>query len=108
MKYYPVPFSAREETPFIFGLYVREMLWIGAGIIVGLVIALIIFVPIGAKLQYLILCLPVMIPFVGLSFYLARKRVKEDDRYETLDRHLIKKLKYKYRPHTYLNFRRED
>jgi len=48
----------------------------------------------------------VMIPFVWVSFYLSRKKVKEDDHYETLDRHLIKKLKYKYRPHTYLNFRR--
>lgn len=107
MKYYPVPFSAREETPFIFGLSVREMLWLGGGFMTGLFVALLTFVLVGAKLQNLIFCLPAITPFVWLSFYLARKKVQEDDHYETLDRHLIKKLKYKFRPHTYLNFRRE-
>ncbi|KJS73329.1 MAG: hypothetical protein JL56_11515 [Desulfotomaculum sp. BICA1-6] len=106
MRYFPVPFSAREETPFIFGLTVREMLWLGGGIMAGFMAALATFVFVGAKLQNLILCLPMVIPFMVVSFYLSRKKVREDDHHETLDRHLIKKLKYRFRQHTYLNLRR--
>lgn len=106
MRYYQVPFSAREETPFIFGLTVREMLWLGGGIMLGFTAALATFVFVGAKLPNLILSLPLVIPFVAVSFYLSRKKIREDDHHETLDRHLIKGLKYRFRPHTYLNMRR--
>lgn len=108
MREYPVPFSTREENPFIFGLTIREMLWIGGGFFVGLLFAATIFFAVGAKLQNLILCLPVIIPFTIAAFYLSRKRVKEDDHAETLDRHMIKKLKYKLRPHKYLNYRQGE
>lgn len=106
MRDYRVPFSTREETPFILGLTAREMLWIGGGFILGLVSSVLTFMIIGAQLRNLILSLPTIIPFTFAGFYLAKKKVSEDDHDETLDRHYIKRLRYKFRPHKYLNYRR--
>lgn len=106
MRDYPVPFSSREETPFIFGLSTREMLWIGGGAIAGFIMAVVIFFIIGASLQNMIFCLPALLPTTGAGWYLARKPVKEDDNIVTVDRHLLKVLKYRFRPHKYLNYRR--
>ena len=107
MREYPVPFSAREETPFMAGLTVREMLWIGGGFMLGLVTSAVIFSFMSAKPQNMILSLPVIFPWVLFCYYLAKKKVKEDDKKETLDRHYFKLVKYRRRPHIYLNYRRE-
>ena len=106
MREYPVPFSAREETPFMAGLSVREMLWTGGGFILGLITTILLFTMIKADTMNMILCLQVVIPCVLLCFFLSRKRTKEDDKKETLDRHYYKLIRYKFRPHIYLNFRR--
>ncbi|MBM7854963.1 type IV secretory pathway VirB3-like protein [Desulfohalotomaculum tongense] len=108
MREYIVPFSTREETPFIFGITIREMFWIGGGFFIGLFFAAAAFFVIGTKLQNIIFCLPVIIPFIAVALYLARKQVVEDDHTETLDRHLIKMLKYRLRCHKYLNFRQGE
>ena len=107
MREYPVPFSAREETPFMAGLTVREMLWIGVGFVVGLVAASTAFALSRASATNMIICLPAIIPCVLLSFYLVKKKVIEDDRKETLERHYIKSFKYKQRAKVYLNFRQK-
>lgn len=107
MRDYPVPYSTREETPFIFkNLSIREMLWIGGGAINGFIIAVLLFVLSGARLENIILCMPVLIPFTGAGWYLAKKKVEEDDNIVTLDRHLLKKIKYKFRSHKYVNYRK--
>lgn len=106
MREYRVPFSTLEETPFILGLTIREMGWIGGGFLVGLVFSFITFLIIGAKLQNIILSLPTIIPFTLFGLYLAKKKVIKGDYTETLDRYWFKKIKYKFRPHKYLNFRR--
>lgn len=106
MKHYPVPYSSREETPFIFKLSVREMIWIGGGIISGFVLAIMLFTIAGINFQNMIFCLPAMLPTTGLGWYLAKKTVTEDDNIVTMDRHLLKKIKYKLRPHKYLNYRK--
>jgi len=106
MREYPVPFSTREETPFMAGLSVREMLWTGGGFILGIVAAIVLFILLGAETINMILCIPAIIPCVLLCFCLAKKRTKEDDKIETLDRHYLKLIKYKYRSRAYLNYRR--
>ena len=106
MREYPVPFSAREEAPFMAGLTVREMLWLGGGFIVGLAAAALLFVLFETDVLNMILCLPIIVPFVLLGYCLARKRTKEDDKKETLDRHYYKLFRYRRRSRIYLNFRR--
>ena len=107
MRDYPVPFSAKEETPFIMGISVREMLWLGGGFTLGLLITAVLFSLIKIGAQSMFLALPAIIPSVGLSFFLARKKITEDDHQETLDRHVLKYLQYQLKPHTYLNYRKE-
>ena len=107
MREYPVPFSAREETPFMAGLTVREMLWIGGGFMLGLAASAAVFSCLRAAPQNIVFSLPVILPWVLFCYYLAKKKVKEDDKKETLDRHFLKLLMYRYRPHIYLNYRRE-
>ncbi|MCL6476994.1 MAG: PrgI family protein [Peptococcaceae bacterium] len=106
MRDYPVPFSSREESPFIFGLSVREMLWISGGVIAGLILAAIVFVLSGSGLQDIIFCMPALLPTTGIGLYMAKRKVVEDDNIVTLDRHLFKKIKYRFSPHKYLNTRR--
>ncbi len=106
MREYRVPFSTREEAPFIFGLTIREMAWIGGGFLVGLVFSLISFLIIGTELENIILCLPTIIPFTLLGLYLAKKTVNKGDYTQTLDRYCLSQIRYKYRPHKYLSFRR--
>ncbi|MCF8010047.1 MAG: PrgI family protein [Clostridiales bacterium] len=79
MREYQVPFSTREEEPFIFGLKIREMLWLGGGFFIGLITAVSVFFIIGTELQNLIICLPAIIPFTAAGLYLSKKKVKEDD-----------------------------
>ena len=105
MREYPVPFSAREEAPFMSGLTIREMLWIAGGFLIGFIFAIIVFSLFKVKIISVIVCLPVIIPFMLMSLYLAKKQIKEDDKKETLDRHYYKLFKYKYRPKKYLNYR---
>ena len=107
MREYPVPFSTREETPFMGGLSIREMLWIGGGFILGLVATALLFSLLNTDVKNMIICLPVALPFMFLGYYLARKKVVEDDRKETFDKHCFKLFKYKRRPHIFLNYRRE-
>lgn len=106
MRNYPVPFSSREESPFIFGLSVREMLWISGGVITGFILAVSVFVISGSGLQDMIFCMPALLPTTLTGLYLAKRKVVEDDNIVTLDRHLFKKLKYRFRSHKYLNCRR--
>ncbi|ABO49464.1 hypothetical protein Dred_0928 [Desulforamulus reducens MI-1] len=106
MREFRVPFSTREETPFIFGLTIREMAWIGSGFLVGLVFSFITFMIIGAKLQNIILSLPTIIPFTFLGLFLAKKRIIKGDYIETIDRYWFKKAKYKMRAHKYVNYRK--
>ena len=106
MRDYQVPFNTREEAPFIMGLSIREMLWLGVGFTIGLLITAMLFSLIKAGPQSIILSLPAIVPSVGLTFFLAKKKVREDDHLETLDRHLLKSLRYKFKPHIYLNYRR--
>ncbi|MEW6697312.1 MAG: PrgI family mobile element protein [Bacillota bacterium] len=103
---YRVPFSTREETPFIFGVTVREMAWIASGFLIGVFFSFIAFLIIGPKLQNIILCLPIIIPFIFLGFYLGKKTVIRGDYTESLDKYFIKKIRYKIKPHKYVNFRR--
>lgn len=101
-----MPFSSREETPFIFDLTIREMAWIGSGFLIGMIFSFLIFLIIGAKLQNIILCLPAIVPFVLLGFYLAKKTTTKGDYTETLDKFFLRKIRYQVRPHKYVNFRR--
>jgi hypothetical protein len=107
MREYPVPFSTKEETSFMAGLTVREMLWLGGGFILGLFGASLLFLLLRAETRNMIICLPAVVPCVLASLYLARKKVTEEDRQETLDRHYYKAVRFKYRPHIYLNYRKE-
>ena len=107
MREYPVPFSTKGESPFMGGLSIREMLWIGGGFIVGLTAAIAFFALLRTETRSMIVSFPVIIPFVCLGFYLARKKITEDDKKETLDRHCLKLFKYRRRPHIYLNYRKE-
>lgn len=106
MREYRVPFSTREETPFILGLTVREMAWIGCGFLAGLIFSLITFLVLGARIQNILLSLPTIIPFTYLGFYLAKKMVIYGDYTESMDRYYIKRIKYKMRAHKYVNYRR--
>ena len=106
MSEYHVPFSAREEAPFMAGLTVREMLWVGGGFMLGLAAAAVVFAWLALGSLNLIFSLPIIFPCVLFGYYLAKKKVKEDDKKETLDRHCLKLFKYRFRPHTYLNYRK--
>jgi len=89
------------------GLTVREMLWIGGGFLIGLFSAVLVFSFLDAGTMNIILSLPIILPCVLCCFFLAKKKVREDDKKETLDRHYLKLFKYRLRSHNYLNYRRE-
>lgn len=106
MRDYPVPFSTREETPFLFNLAIREMCWLGAGIFIGTVISLTVFFLFIKRIELAILCLPIIAAFAGTARYISIMKVREDDHIVHFDRHLINNLKYRLKCHEYINYRR--
>lgn len=105
MRDYPVPFSTREEAPFIFNLTLRELMWIGGGFLVGFVAAIFLFVITGMHLKNVFFCFLVVLPTTAAGFYFGKKRFEMGDNILATDKYLLLKFKYRYRPHKYYNRR---
>lgn len=104
MRYYPVPYSTREDIKAVFGLSYREFTMLASGVVAGCVLSLVLFLL--TKVFIVIFILTVVPLTTGMAWYLAFKRVLEVDHYETVDRHVWKGILYRLRPHNYINYRR--
>jgi uncharacterized protein YacL len=103
MRFYPVPFSAKEEEKLVFNLSVREVLIMAIGIGIGLAIAGIASVFLNT---FLIHCIPLGLPFVGLAVLLAFVKVNKSGCIMTLENYALRKLKFQQKPRHYLKERR--
>lgn len=105
MRYYPVPFSSKEEDKLIFNLSAKEVLIIGGGVIMGLLVAGISSV---LMKTFMIFCLPMGIPFALLGTVLALKKVTYSGCEMAAGDYWILKYKFKQRDRHYLANTREE
>jgi len=102
MRYYPVPFSTKEEEKLVFSLSVREVLIMAVGTALGLVTAKIA----SAALEtFFIYCVPLGLPFVGLAALLAFVKVTKSDCVMTLENYILRSISFKQRPRHYIKER---
>lgn len=103
MLIYPVPFSAKEEEKLIFNLNTREVLVMSSGIGLGIIASAILA---AALNTFIIYCIPLAIPFVGVAFLLAFIKVNRAGATLTLNEYALRKLKYNNRSRHYLRYRK--
>lgn len=99
MRYYSVPFSTKEEEKLLFNLSTKEVLVFGSGIIIGVLFAGILALILNT---YMLFCLPVALPFVGLAAILALKKIKRSGCELTVGDYLIYKYRFNNRNHHYV------
>ena len=104
MRYYPVPYSTKEEVKLVFNLSTREFSLLLGGILTGVALAGFLSLVTGVYFFIMVvICVPVLF---CLGLYASFKRVKEVDKNVTLDEHYLKAIKYRMRPHSYILYRR--
>lgn len=104
MRYYPVPFAAKEEERLVYNLTTREVLILAVGIALGLLTAWLMS---KALHTFIIFCSPFGLPSVGIAVLLAFIRVKKNDCVMTLDNYMLRKIFYAQRPRHYLKYRED-
>lgn len=104
MRYYPVPYSTKEEAKMIFNLSSREFALLLGGALAGIVLAVLLSAI--TRVYFFILAIPCVPLFFGAGAYIAFKSVKEIEAKVTLDKHYMNVVKYKMRPHIYIMYRR--
>ncbi|NYE57127.1 PrgI family protein [Carboxydothermus ferrireducens] len=102
MRMYPVPFSTREEERFL-GLTLREAAWAFGGLIVGLFFSVLLSFLLRKPPGMMLL---LAVPFGGAGFLISRWPVNETDSRTTLDRHIMKGLKYLTKTHDFIYTRK--
>jgi hypothetical protein len=102
MRLYPVPFTTQGEEKLIFNLTIKQVLVIGLGSIVGFTAMTILSKILGVLMLY---CLPVMLPFLGISIFLALAKKNKSGRSLELGEYVFLKFCYKHQPKHYLRFR---
>lgn len=98
MRLYQVPFSAKEEERFV-GLTLREAAWTLGGLLGGVLLAGFLNFLMGRLVGVLFL---LAVPFGLAGFIISRWPVRETDSTTTMDRHIIKGLRYRFKTHSYL------
>lgn len=106
MREYRVPLSTKEEEKLVFNLSARQCLWFGLGIIFSIILIGMPALVFGLPLPKVIYLLPLGLPPLGISTYMAKKRVKELDMEVNVDAFLWRKFKYNHRVHNYYLFRK--
>lgn len=105
MRFYPVPFSAKEEEKLVFNLSVREVLIMAVGIGIGLAVAGIASAFLNT---FLIYCIPLGLPFVGVAALLAFVKVNKGGCIMTLENFALRKFNFQQKPRHYLKERRVE
>lgn len=104
MRYYRVPFDAKDEEKLAFNLTVREILIMSVGLGLGLLTAWIASTILSTLLLY---CVPFGLPFVGLAAMLAFVKVNKNGCVMTLEKYAYRKIIFSQRPRHYLKIREE-
>lgn len=99
MRYYSVPFSTKEEERFL-GLTLREAAWTFGGLFCGSLVATAIGFFFKKFMFVLLVLFSVPLGLTGL--FVSRWPVRKGDFQITLDRYMIKEVKFKNRTHVYL------
>jgi uncharacterized protein YacL len=105
MRFYPVPFSAKEEEKLAFNLTTREIMVLSIGITLGLLVAWLTSLILDT---YFIFCIPIGLPFVGISALLAFVKVNKSDAVMTLENYIFRLIRFKQRPRHYLKERQKE
>jgi len=105
LKFYPVPFSTKEEDKLIFNLSTKQTLIIGASAILALIAAGIM----AAILQtQMLFCLPIGIPVVFIGAILALKKLNISGCELTAGDFIFLKYKYSQRNRHYIAERKGE
>ncbi|NLE06015.1 MAG: PrgI family protein [Crenarchaeota archaeon] len=102
MRFYPVPFSAKEEEKLVFNLSVREVLIMSVGIATGLLFAKITSVFLNT---FFIHCIPLGLPFVGVAALLAFVKVNKGGCVMTLENFALRKIYFQQKSRHYIKER---
>jgi uncharacterized protein YacL len=105
MRFYPVPFSAKEEEKLVFNLSVREVLIMAVGISTGLLFAKISSIFLNT---FFIYCVPLGLPLFGLAALLTFVKINKGGCIMTLENYAIRKFKFQQKPRHYLKGRRVE
>jgi len=104
VRYYPVPYSTKEEVKLVFNLSTREFSLLLGGILAGVALAGVLSLITGVYFFIMvIICVPLLF---SIGLYASFKTMKEVDRKVTLDEHYLKAIRYRMRPHSYILYRR--
>ena len=105
MRTYNVPFSTKGEEKLAFNLGMKECVWLGCGIVVA-VMAFSTPMFFGVTMPKLLYFLPLAIPPLGASAFVAFKKVKQFDNHVKIDESLWHKWRFKKRIHNFIMYRK--
>lgn len=105
MRFYPVPFSAKEEEKLVFNLSVREVMIMSVGTAIGLLFVKIVSLFLDT---FFIHCIPLGLPFVGIAALLAFVKINKGGCVMTLENFTLRKFCFQQKPRHYLKKRQVD
>lgn len=106
LRTYVVPFSTKEEERLVFNLALKECMWLGCGLIAAALMAGVPAFIFQVSMPELLYLLPLAIPPMAVSGFMAFKKVKQLDNYVKVDVFLWNKWRFKNRTRDYIMYRR--